>query len=273
MKIACLDDDEAAVERFLRLCGNKDTVISSAKAFTNKMQLFSFLKNEECNIVFSETVIGSSPLHGIISEIRKPSSVTEVVFLTKYSDYALDAFEAEAMGYILKPCTDDKIKKAVNRYLKFYPEYEKKLVSVRTFGRFDVFSGGKIIHFSNKKSKELLALLIDRFGGSMRMEQVIDTLWEDRTYDESTKALYRIALKNLRDTLSKYGCRDILIETRGERSIDVARVDCDYYKFTRDPEKYSELFTGEYMLDYAWGEYTLARIVRIAEDNIKIMPY
>lgn len=272
MKIACLDEDVAELEKTVALC-SANPEITLAEGFTNKMQLFRQLKIEKYNIVLSETVIDSSPLHGIISEIKRISPRTEVAFLTNQPDYALDAFEAEAIGYCIKPCTAETVRKTVRRYLKFYPECGKKKVRVLTFGRFDVFSGDKIIHFSNKKSKELLALLIDRFGGSIRMEQVIDTLWEDRAYDESTKALYRIALKNLRDTLTEYGCRDILIESRGERSIDVGKVDCDYYKFTRDPEKYSSLFNGEYMLDYTWGEYTLARLVRIAEDNLKIMPY
>lgn len=176
MKIACLDEDVAELEKTVALC-SADPEITLAEGFTNKMQLFRQLKIEEYNIVLSETVIDSSPLHGIISEIKRISPRTEVAFLTSLPDYALDAFEAEAIGYCIKPCTSETVRKTVRRYLKFYPECGKKKVRVLTFGRFDVFSGDKIIHFSNKKSKELLALLIDRFGGSIRMEQVIDTLW------------------------------------------------------------------------------------------------
>ena len=37
-------------------------------------------------------------------------------------------------------------------------------ICIRTFGYFDVFVEGKPIAFRNKKSKELLALLVDRRG-------------------------------------------------------------------------------------------------------------
>lgn len=43
---------------------------------------------------------------------------------------------------------------------------ENRTVSIRTFGYFDIFVGDTSIAFRNKKSKELLALLVDRKGGA-----------------------------------------------------------------------------------------------------------
>lgn len=243
------------------------------ECFRNRMQLFKWLKKEQsCSIVFSETVIDGEKALGIVAEIRRISPGTEVCFLTEHPEFALEAYDTEAIDYILKPASGERLSKVMAKYLRLHPNSGEKKVKVHTFGRFDIFVNGKIVRFSNKKSKELLALMIDRAGGSITMEQVVDTLWEDRAYDEGTKALYRIALKNLRDTLEKHGCRDILIESRGERCVDIDKLDCDFYKFMKNPEEYSWLFSGEYMLDYPWGEYTLAHIVRIYEKNLKMMP-
>lgn len=43
------------------------------------------------------------------------SSVPEIVFVTAYSDFAVDAFEAGAVGYVLKPIGEDRLRAAVDR--------------------------------------------------------------------------------------------------------------------------------------------------------------
>lgn len=274
MKFAYIDNNSMQHMEFLRsLQSAYGEKALETECFRNRMQLFKWLKKEQsCTIVFSETVIDGEKALGIVAEIRRISPGTEVCFLTEHPGFALEAYDTEAIDYILKPATGERLLKTMAKYLRLHPNGGEKKIKVHTFGRFDIFVNDKIVRFSNKKAKELLALMIDRAGGSVTMEQVVDTLWEDRAYDEGTKALYRIALKNLRDTLERHGCRDILIESRGERCVDIDKLDCDFYKFMKSPEEYSHLFSGEYMLDYPWGEYTLAHIVRIFEKNLKMMP-
>jgi hypothetical protein len=59
--------------------------------------------------------------------------------------------------------------------------------------------------------------------------------------------------------LAKVGAAEILIETRGQRSVDTGKVDCDYYELLKQ-KKQKGVFDGEYMTNYSWGEYTLAKI-------------
>ena len=199
----------------------------------------------------------------LIRYIKDIDDNIEVVYVTGYDEYALKAFEVGAFGYILKPYTADKVKKIIEKTEKLHISRSKKVIEVKAFGRFDIFVNGRSLFFSNKKAKELFALLIDRRGGIVTMEQAIDVLWEERLLDDSTKTLYRIAAKNLRDTLAKEGCADVLIETRGQRSLDVKKIKCDYYDFINEPSKNKYLFNGEYMSDYSWGEFTLAKLFNL----------
>ncbi|MEA3014207.1 MAG: two-component system, LytTR family, response regulator [Sphingomonadales bacterium] len=41
--------------------------------------------------------------------------VPEIIFVTAYSDYAIRAFEAGAVGYVLKPIDEDRLRSAVER--------------------------------------------------------------------------------------------------------------------------------------------------------------
>lgn len=263
MRIAYIDDEPIARDNFQYTCG-KIVDISSVECFDNYIELLDFVRMGKVDLVFADISMPGLDGLELMQYIKEANDKVEVVYVTGYDEYALKAFDVGAFGYVLKPYSVDKIQQILDRFKKvthFSKESKKQTVEIRTFGRFDAFIDGQVIHFSNKKAKELFAILVDRLGGTVTMEQAIDILWEDRPYDEKTKNLYRIALKNLRDTLEHAGCGDILIESRGQRSINFANIKCDYYEYVKNPEKNAETFSGEYMSDYSWGEYTLAKLM------------
>lgn len=136
-----------------------------------------------------------------------------------------------------------------------------KCMEVRMFGRFDIFLNGQVVLFRNAKAKELLALCLDRCGGCVSMEEAIDKLWPDRAYDDKVKRLYRKAVIDIRKTLQEKGIYDFFGTRRGLCYIYKDRVKCDYYEYLEDPEKNADLFKGEYLFDYSWGEETLAALM------------
>jgi PAS domain S-box-containing protein len=130
----------------------------------------------------------------------------------------------------------------------------------RTFGHFDLFMDGFPIAFSSKKEKELLALLIDRNGGTLTPNEAISYLWEEEDANEKVSARYRKLAMGLKNTLAKHGIEHILINNRGVRSINVSALTCDYYEMLAGNEKYQSTFHNAYMTDYSWGEDTLATL-------------
>jgi hypothetical protein len=133
-------------------------------------------------------------------------------------------------------------------------------IFVRTFGHFDVFVNGNPIVFSSSKEKELLALLIDRNGGTLSTSDAISYLWEDEEANERVANRYRKLAMNLKNTLKKYGIDHILVNNHGIRSIDVNALTCDYYEMLNGNQKYQQMFHNVYMEDYSWAEDTLATL-------------
>ena len=129
---------------------------------------------------------------------------------------------------------------------------------VRTFGSFDVFVDGVPIRFSSAKSKELLAILVDRRGGSLSAEEAIAYLWEDRAADKQVMSNYRKVAMRMHETLENYGIGDLVINNRGVRSLNMAVVDCDFYRYLLNDPYSVSMFHGQYMLNYSWAENTLA---------------
>jgi len=50
-----------------------------------------------------------------IEVARRAVGICRVVFVTAHDQYAVDAFESEALDYLLKPVTDDRLEKTVKR--------------------------------------------------------------------------------------------------------------------------------------------------------------
>ena len=46
---------------------------------------------------------------------RKTAGICRVVFITAYDQYAVDAFDNEAVDYILKPATEERLERTINR--------------------------------------------------------------------------------------------------------------------------------------------------------------
>ena len=167
-------------------------------------------------------------------------------------------------------CTQESIDDAKSRFVILYniPDEEtnelsnsKSNVFIRTFGYFDVFVNDKPIAFKNKKSKELLALLVDRRGGFVTSEEAISFLWEDEDANTVTLARYRKVAFRLKNILEEYGIADIMESVDGKRRIDITKVDCDLFNYLSGNDQYSQLFKGTYLTNYSWGETTLSELL------------
>jgi PAS domain S-box-containing protein len=136
----------------------------------------------------------------------------------------------------------------------------EKGVFARTFGHFDLFVDGLPVIFSSNKEKELLALLIDRRGGTLSTSEAISYLWENEEVSERVSSRYRNLAMKLKNTLKKYNIDHIIINNHGIRSINVPAITCDYYELLAGNEFYKNNFHNAYMTDYSWAEETLATL-------------
>ena len=190
--------------------------------------------------------------------IRDYNPQTRVLFCTAYSAYAMDAYTIHALGYLVKPITAEKLRDAVLQIEAQIgiPRPCGGKLTVHTFGNFEVLYNGVPLTWEREKSKELLALLIDRQGMPMTNGEIISVLWEKKPSDEYLHTL----LYSLRSTLETVGCGDVLVRSRNHTRIDVSKVQCDLYDFLRGYVSAVHSYNGEYMTNYSWAESTNAKL-------------
>jgi two-component SAPR family response regulator len=185
-----------------------------------------------------------------------------LIYTTGYSEYAVDAIGLRCSGYVLKPVTAEKIKHELDNLRNPIEEAGERKLYARAFGKFEVYVDGRPVRFHYQKTKELLAYLIDRRDEIVSNADIVSTLWEDDSPDSSHISYLKNIRSDLMKTLDETGCRECIVRTRGEIGIISGSIDCDYYDYldNKGVEGTDRLFKGEYMSQYSWGEYTLARL-------------
>ena len=254
-----VDDEFLALEDFEDTCrelGINDEIVK----FNNPLDALGYVAKNKVDIAFLDIEMPVIKGIELAKRIKALSRNTRIIFATGYGDYALDAFAVDAVDYVMKPYTADAIKKAYDKALLVRDVVEDNHVFIKTFGFFDVFVDGKSVNFSSAKSKELLALLVDRNGGTVSTEQAISILWEGRKYDETVQSLFRKVLKSLRTSLEEAGILEILVDNRNQRSIDKTKFMCDYYDLMENGKNENTKYFGKYMEQYAWAQNTKEQI-------------
>ena len=224
-------------------------------------------RGEELRYAFLDIEMGSFNGIELARALKSIYPNLIISFCTAYSQYALEAFEIYAKGYLLKPISADHIKNMLDEMVTDWKSSlaEEHQVKIQTFGNFEVFVDDKVLKFEREKSKELFAYLIDRHGATVTTKEIAMVLYEDIEYDQKTKNVVTKIVSSLRKTLKEAGVDDVLIKTWNHIAIDTARVKCDAYDFEEGNVTAINAFHGEYMKDYSWAEFTTGDYTFIKE--------
>ncbi|WP_238483709.1 response regulator [Anaerosporobacter faecicola] len=258
LKTILVDDEMLVMEQFEIECEELEEVEVIGK-FNLPSKAIQFVQGNRVDIAILD--IEMPEMNGIElgKKLRSIQPDIVLIYITGYENYALEAFQVYAAAYILKPFDAEEIMHAIQT-AKLLVKGKKKDFVVKTFGRFDLFVQDKLVSFTNAKAKELLAICVDRQGGTVTMEEAIDKLWEDREYDDRVKNLYRKTIVQLTSTLKQAGAEDIFINQRGVCYIDKEKIECDYYELLKENSEVIVTFHDEYMFEYSWAEKTLLEI-------------
>lgn len=193
--------------------------------------------------------------------IKERSPNTNIVFVTGFSQYALEAYALRPSGYVMKPASKEKILAELEN-LRRPPErtVPGKRIRVQCFGDFEIFVDGEPVPFARAKSKELLAYLVDRRGANCSSAKIADALWEDGAYDRSRQKQLSVIRNGMLKALRQVGAEEMIKKTADFIAVDPDKFDCDYYMAMAGDVVSVNSFMGEYMAAYSWAEYTSAAI-------------
>ncbi len=123
MKLNCLivDDEPLAVKVLEAHIANIPSLTVSGVCH-NAFAAMELLQQGKTDLMFLDIHMPKLMGHEFLRTLR---SAPKVIFTTAYKEYAVDAFELDAIDYLLKPVTLERLVKAVNKISNITIEDEK----------------------------------------------------------------------------------------------------------------------------------------------------
>lgn len=262
MNMIAVDDERLALKA-LTAAIKEAAPGSEVKEFLYAEDALEYAEENPVDVAFLDVEMADISGVELARRLKNKNPDVNIIFATGFGEYRDSAFELHASGYLTKPITAEKVKKELAELRR--PVTEKERVRIQTFGYFQVFVEEKPLVFSRKKTKELLAFLVDRHGAFVTTEQIAATLWENESYDTKLKNNVTATVSQLRAVLRDVGAEDILIKSRNNLALDVNKVKCDAYDLEKMKPMAVNAYLGEYMSEYSWAEFTAGRFERMVE--------
>ena len=266
MTAICVDDEPLVLQLTLSLFRDLPG-FQEVEGFAGPLEALDWLENHTPDIALLDIDMPGMNGLELARRIRDMHPDTAVIFLTGYSEYALDAFQLHASGYLMKPINREKLASAGEYALSGRNRGQASNVFAKTFGNFDLLVDGRPLVFKRSKSKELLAYLVDRHGGNVSRPEAFAVLWEDTFYDRAMQKQMDVVIRSLRSTLEEAGVGEIFEIQSGWMRILPERMDSDLFRFLDGNREAIQEYRGEYMSAYSWASQTEAYLDRILQEQ------
>lgn len=194
------------------------------------------------------------------------------VFITAFNNYAAEAFELNAIDYILKPIRQERFNKALDKIMKELSERERSRtgssceVEIQAFGKMVVSAGDTILKWKRQKSAEIFAYLLHQQGFPVHKEKLCEMMWPE--YDPQKALTYlQTIMYQLRKNIAEIDDGGISIEYADHcyrLSLNGVRFDVEQFTEAYDlafqctPPSHDalvraeQLYTGAYFEEEGW---------------------
>jgi len=122
--IKCLIvDDEPVAREIIESHLSKIEQVSVAGSCKSALEAFQKVSTEPIDLIFLD--INMPEISGL-SFAKSINKKTKIIFTTAYREYAIDGFDLQAVDYLLKPISFDRLLQSVNKFLN-----ENKPLSIK----------------------------------------------------------------------------------------------------------------------------------------------
>lgn len=264
MNIIYVDDEKPALDNF-RLTVADFAEVRSLQLFQEGEAALEYAAGHSVDAAFLDMEMPGLHGLGLALKLREVNPNIRVVFVTAYSQYAMDAWGIDATGYVLKPYCAADIRKELSKCM--YRPLPMQPVVIQTIPTLVVTVNGESVRVGGGKPLEMLALLVDRADSGITAGEGIACLWPERPNDANAQSLFRVTYKRLLGALEKLGVGQIL-ESRGNRRfLRVDQVDCDLYRILSGDKQAALKYDGQYLREYGWAEERNSQLHHMLIEN------
>lgn len=213
MRVILIDDEPIALEILASLLLDyRDVEIVGS--YTHPFSALKEIEEVNPDVVFLDIEMGEANGLEIAESFMRNHYDFQIVFVTAYSEYAVDAFEINAIDYLLKPIQNHRLDKTIRRLREREqagqeenenPDTQSNSLTIQSLSSFQVIdSRGEQIRWRTKKTKELFAYLWMNRGDFVSKTKIVEAIFPDKDFSSAFTLLYTTVYQ-LRKSLEKLG--------------------------------------------------------------------
>lgn len=225
MRVILIDDEPLALD-LLRLMLSSYEDVDVVGSYTKAFDALKGIKKTQPDVIFLDIEMGQINGLELTELLMEELDTVEIVFVTAYSQYAVDAFGINAIDYLLKPIQEKRLSKTIERLReKTKEDYGTHILDnrlkVNSFGVFEVLDcTNNPLIWRTQKSKELFAYLWNKKERAVSKMLIIETIFPDKDLDKATTLLHT-TIYQLRKNLEKLGYSNGIIYFNDSYQLDV----------------------------------------------------
>lgn len=130
--ILIIEDEAKAAKELATILKHIDDEIN-VLAITDSIEqsLHWFAANKKPDLIFSDIQLADGLCFDIYNQVNIQSPI---IFCTAFDEYLMNAFDTNAVSYLLKPITREKVEKALDKFHAFKSMFEKEQNNNRLTG-------------------------------------------------------------------------------------------------------------------------------------------
>ncbi|MDP2415208.1 LytTR family DNA-binding domain-containing protein [Daejeonella sp.] len=114
-------DDEPLAQQVLEEHIRSIPELTLVKTRSNALEAFDIMHKEKIDLIFLDIQMPSLSGIDFIRSLKEPPVV---IFTTAYSEYAVESYELNAVDYLLKPVTFERLSASIRKLLKQHIDVE-----------------------------------------------------------------------------------------------------------------------------------------------------
>jgi two-component system LytT family response regulator len=117
LRVIIVDDEELSVNRLKRILSESGE-IEICHTFLNPLEAYEFVKANPIHIAFLDISMPEIDGMRLSSLLTDLDASIDIVFVTAYDDYAVQAFDISALDYLMKPVTAQRMSKTLDKIIQ-----------------------------------------------------------------------------------------------------------------------------------------------------------
>ncbi len=246
MRAIIVDDEQPAIDMLNVLLAPKEQ-IAVVGTYRKPAEALAAIAELKPDVAFLDIQMPHMSGLELAERMLSEHDEMEIVFITAYDHYALEAFRAGAIDYLLKPIMENELDKTISKLLKrLRPAAAEKppermtqhAPAIYAFGEFTVSIGGErqnAAQWRTVKAQELMAYLFINRGKSISKWEIINDLWPDCSTDQAHSHLHT-TMYQVRKTLKYYEINAVIHFRNSHYRLEMDELVSDVEQFELLPD-------------------------------------